>query len=265
MQRFNRLLFVTPLVVLVLMFGAVSLSMAQEEPTAMEVARSNNPIADMRALNIQDYYIPKLYGLDDEIANTFWVRAVYPTGPILWRASMPLKTVPTAMEPASGLGDIDVFAAYLAVNKPTLTVGIGPQIVFPTASEDALGTGKWQLGVAAVVYGIVVPQWQLGGLVTWQTSIAGDENRDDTSVLAAQPFSIWQLGGGTYLRTAPIWVFDLKSGDYHIPLGFGIGQVVKVNKTVFNIFIEPQFTILHSGVGQPAFQIYTGCNMQFIK
>ena len=42
-----------------------------------------------------------------------------------------------------------------------------------------------------------------------------------------------------------------------------IRQVTVVGKTVFNIFLEPQFTILHSGTGQPAFQLYTALNMQF--
>ena len=48
-----------------------------------------------------------------------------------------------------------------------------------------------------------------------------------------------------------------------IPFGFGIGQVTVVGKTVFDIFVEPRFTILHQGVGQPAFQIFTALNMQF--
>jgi len=79
----------------------------------------------------------------------------------------------------------------------------------------------------------------------------------------AQPFLFFQLGGGTYLRTAPLWVFNIEQDTYHIPFGFGIGKVVKSGGTVYNIFIEPQFTILHKGVGQPQFQLYMALNMQF--
>jgi len=39
--------------------------------------------------------------------------------------------------------------------------------------------------------------------------------------------------------------------------------VVKAGGTVFNLFIEPQYTVLVEGVGQPLFQIYTAVNMQF--
>jgi hypothetical protein len=46
-------------------------------------------------------------------------------------------------------------------------------------------------------------------------------------------------------------------------LALGIGQVVKVGGTVFNIFIEPQYSVLVKGQGQPNLQIYTAVNMQF--
>lgn len=239
-------------------------AVSEEEAAALE-AQANNPLADITAFNIQNYWVPKLYGIDDEAANTFWARLAVPTGPVLWRLSIPLPTVPTGGDPQSGLGDLQLFAAYLAVQKPKFNFGIGPQLVFPTASDDALGTGKYQAGLATVVFAIPDPRFQVGGLVLWQASYAGDSEREDTNGLAFQPFAFWQLGGGTYLRTAPIWAFNLKTGDYHVPFGFGIGQVMKLGRTVFNIFVEPQFTILHDGVGQPAFQLYTALNMQFIK
>jgi hypothetical protein len=98
--------------------------------------------------------------------------------------------------------------------------------------------------------------------VTYQTNFAGDGN--DTSLAVMQPFLMIQLGKGTYLRSAPLWVFDLENSTYNVPLGLGIGKVVKNGRTVFNMFIEPQFTILHDGLGQPELQIFAGINMQFL-
>ena len=49
------------------------------------------------------------------------------------------------------------------------------------------------------------------------------------------------------------------------PLGIGIGKVVKSGRSVFNIFFEPQFTILHDGQGYPAFQIFAGINLQLLS
>ena len=237
---------------------------ASDEEAAAR-ANANNPLADITAFNIQNYWVPKLYGVDDEAANTFWARFAQPTGPVLWRLSIPLPTVPTGGDPESGLGDMQLFAAYLAVQKPKFNFGIGPQFAFPTASNDVLGSGKWQAGLATVVFAVPDPRFQVGGLLLWQHSFAGDSERETAHGLAFQPFAFWQLGGGTYLRTAPIWAFNLESGDYNVPFGFGIGQVMRLGRTVFNIFIEPQFTILHDGVGQPAFQLYSALNMQFLK
>jgi hypothetical protein len=48
-----------------------------------------------------------------------------------------------------------------------------------------------------------------------------------------------------------------------MPLGVGIGKVFKRGKTVFNAFVEPQFSIADDGPGQPEWQIFLGFNMQF--
>jgi len=37
-------------------------------------ADANNPLASITAFNIQNYYIPSLSELDDQNANTFWLR-----------------------------------------------------------------------------------------------------------------------------------------------------------------------------------------------
>ena len=46
-------------------------------------------------------------------------------------------------------------------------------------------------------------------------------------------------------------------------MGLGIGKIVKSGDTVYNFFVEPQFTILDRGPGQPEFQLYMALNMQF--
>jgi hypothetical protein len=66
------------------------------------------------------------------------------------------------------------------------------------------------------------------------------------------------------LRSASLWIFNIEKSTYNVPLGFGIGKVVKSGRTVFNMFVEPQFTIFHDGVGQPELQIFAALNMQFL-
>jgi len=60
-------------------------------------------------------------------------------------------------------------------------------------------------------------------------------------------------------------VFDIENDKYNMPVGLGIGKVVPTRKAIFNLFVEPQFTILSHGAGQPELQILIGVNTQFVK
>ena len=242
-----------------------SSALAEDKPASSSEADANNPLANFKAFNLQNYYIPQLSELDDQNANTFWLRYAQPIGPWLLRASLPISRVPTGPSTTtSGLGDLSAFLAYLVdTGNPAKSFGIGPQISLPTASETETGTDKYQLGAAAVYFDASSKRVQWGGLLTWQTDVAGDDARPDTSVLALQPFYFFQLGNGLYLRGAPIAVFNLETSDYHVPVGLGVGKVFASGNIVYNIFIEPQFTILDRGPGQPEFQLFMGVNMQF--
>ena len=237
---------------------------AQDSETSA-AANANNPLADMTAFNLQNYYIPELSGTDGT-ANTFWLRYAQPFGKWLFRGSLPIAKVPTGSDSStSGLGALNAFAAYLFdTGDPSVSFGVGPQITMPTASEDETGTGRWQAGLASVYFNASSKRFQWGGLLTWQTDVAGDDDRPGTSLLALQPFYFLQLGKGLYVRGAPIFVFDLENDTYHVPVGLGIGQVIPTEKVVFNVFIEPQFTILDRGAGQPQLQLFVGFNMQFL-
>ena len=255
------------LAVVVLLLGMATNAVAQEQEAAEARARAqaNNPLASMYAINFQNFYTPGLYGVPDRSVNTFWVRTAIPIGRTLTRASLPLATRPeTATAAQSGLGDFNIFTAYLLVSNPTTSFGVGPLLVAPTATDDLLGQGKWQAGAAALAFK-ATRLVQVGGLITWQGSFAGDDARESTSFLAVQPFAVWQLGGGTYLRSTGIWGFDLESGDFAMPFGLGIGKVMKAGNTVYNMFLEPQFTFLHNGTGQPKVQLFAGLHFQFPK
>ena len=93
--------------------------------------------------------------------------------------------------------------------------------------------------------------------------MGGDDARQRTQFFVAQPFVFLQLGRGYYLRTAPVWFFDIERPRYNVPFGFGAGKVIPSDKVVFNLFIEPQFGVAVRGAGQPAVQIFAGFNMQF--
>ncbi len=237
---------------------------APAEAEMSAAANANNPLANMVAFNIQNYYYSELYGTD-ETSNTAWLRYAQPFGKWLMRASLPISTVPVPgqQDQTSGLGDFNVFFAYLLSDASSPTqFGVGPLVAAPTATDDVLGSDTWQAGAAAVYFNAASPRVQYGALVTYQASFSGDG--EDVSLAAFQPFYMFQLGKGTYLRGAPIWVYDFENSSYSIPFGLGIGKVIKNDTVVYNIFIEPQWTLLHDGVGQPEFTVFVGLNFQFL-
>jgi hypothetical protein len=226
----------------------------------------------MKAFNLHNYYIGEFTGPEQQDANRLWFRYAQPASlgesNSLVRASLPVNSFPTSPngENETGVGDLNLFAAYLFnTGDPAVSFGIGPLLTAPTASKDALGTEKWSAGFATVFIDARSSQFHYGYLLTWQASFAGDDNRADVNIGAFQPFGIYQLGKGTYLRSKGIWAYNFETNDYRVPVGLGIGQVFKKGSTAFNAFVEPQFSVADKGPGQPEWQVFFGFSMQFLQ
>jgi hypothetical protein len=238
-----------------------------QEASEEDMKQANNPLASFTTLNFHNYYISELDETDGT-ANTFWIRYAQPfkvfKGNWLLRASLPVNRVPTPEGMETGLGPANAFAAYLfKMRNPDVTLGAGPLVALPTSTGDIPGGETWDLGAALVLFDARSSLFQWGGLVTYQTDVAGD---GVNSLTAVQPFGLVQMGAGWYLRSTGVWVFNIETDNWTVPFGMGVGKVVKAGKNVINAFIEPQFTILSSGDhGQPQIQVFFGVNFQSIK
>ena len=63
------------------------------------------------------------------------------------------------------LGDFNAFAAYLIdTGDPEVSFGFGPQLTAPSATDDALGSGKWSAGFANVLFNAKSKKFQYGYL-----------------------------------------------------------------------------------------------------
>ncbi|CUH48326.1 hypothetical protein [Ruegeria atlantica] len=240
---------------------------AQENDAASAAAQANNPLANFKAVNVQNYYVGDISGTD-QTGNQFWLRYAQPLslGNTNWvlRASLPLNSFPAQSGKTTGVGDLNVFAAYLIdIGNPAVSFGVGPQLTAPTGSTDGSGSKKWSAGIANVLFNASSPILQYGYLLTWQASFAGDSDAKDVNIGAFQPFLFYQLGGGTYLRSAPIMTYDFESDSYNVPIGLGIGKVFKKKDITYNVFVEPQYSVASKGPGQAKWQIFAGFNTQF--
>lgn len=254
-------------IILHLLFCGFAFSNVAEAQEHAAVNDANNPLTPKVTINFHDYYAPKLKDIPDRYANQFLVRGLIPSDlggvPQLIRFTLPIATAPEFPDSyVTGLGDLTLMNIFVFPGKE-ISFGAGPLIVSPTATDEALGAGKWQVG--AVGLAIAPQKWGLlGGLATYQTSFAGQDDREDVSLATFQPIVNYNLSNGFYLRSTATWNFDLHSGDYSFPVGFGVGKVVPVNDHLtMNAFIEPQYTVFSHGTGQPEWQIFAGLNFQF--
>jgi hypothetical protein len=157
---------------LVISFPAIGAAQTSEE-----VNEANNPLTPKITINLQDIYVTSYYGLPDSDSNTGLLRGVLPHRLFGWlqilRATVPIVTSPDhRLGSTTGLGDINIFDVFLFKTGP-LELGFGPQLTIDSATDDRLGTGKWQAGAAGVA--IAPLSWGLlGGLVTYQHSFAGE-------------------------------------------------------------------------------------------
>jgi len=250
------------------------LSLATALPVAAQEAHdsvneANNPLTPKITINLQNYYIPEFLDTPgDPHANQFLLRGLIPSDmfglPQLVRFTLPIATSPDVPSGyATGLGDLTLIDLFILPKAGDVTFAAGPVLVLPTATDSSLGSGKWQAGAAGVV---VAPQdWGLlGGLVTYQTSFAGADSRDDVNLLTFQPIVNVNLSDGWYLRSSATWNFNLENGSSYIPVGAGVGKVFQLEKGItMNAFIEPQYTVWHDKPGAPRWQIFAGLNFQF--
>lgn len=232
-------------------------------------AQANNPLAAFKTINLQTQYTGSLTDTTKS-ANTFYLRGAMPVniGSSSWlvRATLPVNSWPVGVSGSqeTGIGDFNIFAAYLFETKdPAISFGIGPQLTVPTATNDALGSEKWSLGLANVLFDARNKKFQWGYLLTWQASVAGNKDRNDVNFGAFQPFGMYQLNNGWYLRSTGVWTYNFENDDYAMPVGFGIGKVTVTSKSVINAYIEPQYSIATRGSGQSEWGVFAGINFQF--
>ncbi|WP_087725754.1 hypothetical protein [Pandoraea sp. PE-S2T-3] len=242
--------------------------LAGAQTSAEDANKSNNPLNLAPSFNVQNFYTPSIFGTGGH-TNDFLLRPTIPLGPNglvpvpqILRATIPISTRPDPNGGYNtGLGDINLFDILLLNAGSSTEIGVGPLVTMPTATDKTLGTGKWQAGLAAVAIN-ADKQRLLGALIQWQHSFAGQSDRPTVQSLTAQPVVIWNLPEGWYLRSTATWTFDLQHGTYYIPVGFGAGKAWKAGKTILNAFIEPQYSVAHSG-NVPKWQIFAGLNMTF--
>ena len=235
---------------------------AQEAPGLVKDAK--NPFADL--INLQVFY--DVYPGVAPANNTQQVLTLQPLIPIhlnsdwiiITRTILPIIEQPGAapgQDWIHGLGDTQ-FAAFLSPSRVgSLDWGVGTVFQLPTASNDALGQGKWGAGPGAGVQWTGT-QWTLGAVLLNIWSFAGDSNRPPVNEMQLQPTVNYTFrdNPNRYLSYSPTITANWEaSGDerWTVPISLGIGQLFKFGHQSINV----QGTTYYNVVAPPGSSRWT--------
>jgi len=143
---------------------------------------------------------------------------------------------------------------FLSPAKPgKLIWGVGPAFVFPTATAEQLGQGKFSLGPSVVV--LSTPgHWVIGALVNNVWSVAGPHERAVVNQMLLQWFVNYNMKKGWYLSTSPIITADWRapSGNQAVvPFGGGAGRIMKLGFQPVNILGQFYGNAVHPAGASP--------------
>jgi hypothetical protein len=219
----------------------------------------SDPLTSLPQVFLQDAFTPSSFGTEAR-ANRVVLRAIVPRIPKLSllpfvqlvRPTVQLVTVPMGRGrgTTTAFGDFQLFD-LLAMPWPDRTsglyLGVGPMMIFPTATDDRAGQGAWQIGPAAGAIYKGLPGFILGGLIQNPISFAytsGD--RPAVSTLIVQPIALAYLGKGFYVKSADAaWTMGWRAGTATVlPISLGIGwvHIREGAAPPINLFVSGEWT-----------------------
>ena len=155
---------------------------AQDESLTEVNKKLSNPVSEIWSISFQqnNYRLSTIPGREDKWSSNLnfqpvlpvsltenWNLIIRPVLPLFVSQPHPVASPgsPAGMdiERTTGFGD-SIFMEMLAPTQKLTgnwLFGIGPTFIFPTASTDFTGQGKWQVGPAAVA-GYLSQKWILG-------------------------------------------------------------------------------------------------------
>lgn len=129
-----------------------------------------------------------------------------------------------------GLGDI-VQSFFFSPKEPVggWILGFGPVLLYPSATDDRLGTEKWAAGPTALALKQSGP-WTFGVLGNHLWSYAGSEDRRSVNLTFVQPFAAYVTKTKTTFSLNAEATYDWNESQWTVPLNLSVAQLVKVGK-----------------------------------
>ncbi len=139
---------------------------------------------------------------------------------------LPSNPEPIPSERASGLSDWVHASFFSRITDRETVLGAGFLVSVPTATDPALGSGKWAIG-PALRFGWSHGSWRVGAFGGQRWSFAGKEDRADISQLMIRGTILYEPPGNWFFVSAPIVTANWnasRSDRWLIPVGGGLGR-----------------------------------------
>ena len=194
-----------------------------------------NPVANLISVPIQNNWD---FGAGSTNAMHYTVN-VQPVIPfsinddwnLITRTILPISHLEPSVaggKDVNGLGDITQ-SFFLSPKAPVggWIMGAGPAFLYPSASDNALGSQKWGAGPTAVFLK-QEDGWTYGALANHIWSFAGSAYRTDVSSTFLQPFIAYTTKMHTTLGLNTESTYNWESNQWNVPLNLQLSQVLKL-------------------------------------
>jgi hypothetical protein len=122
--------------------------------------------------------------------------------------------------------------------------GLGPAFLYPTGTQDLLGTGTFSIGPTLVVLKQTGP-WTVGALMNQLWSVVIEEDRSSVSQMFVQPFIAYTTKTHTTFtissESTANWNATSADGKWIVPVIFQISQILKIGKQPISIQIGGKY------------------------
>jgi hypothetical protein len=122
--------------------------------------------------------------------------------------------------------------------------GLGPAFLYPTGTQDLLGSGTFSIGPTLVVLEQTGP-WTIGALMNQLWSVLIEEHRSSLSQMFIQPFIAYTTKTHTTFtidtESTANWNATSADGKWTVPVIFQISQILKIGKQPISIQIGGKY------------------------
>src|SRR2546426_4198050 len=130
--------------------------------------------------------------------------------------------------------------------------GLGPAFLYPTGTNDLLGSGTFSIGPTLVVLK-QTGAWTMGALMNQLWSVVIEEHRSSLSQMFVQPFIAYTTKTHTTFtlssESTANWNATSDDGKWTVPLIFQISQILKIGKQPISLQIGGKYFYDHARYG----------------